>query len=102
MGHLCGGRMTYVSLLGKADWQNACLKSADFGITFLLVAFEINILCSIEVKLFLLLIFHCEVVTSHLNLVKLIWIYEHLSLGLTEKALYILSLVCQVLVFSSH
>lgn len=63
-----------------------------------------QILCSIEIEAFLLGMLHSQVVTTHLYLVKLIGIYEHLSLRLSQKALHILGLhlVDYILVLGSH
>ena len=63
-----------------------------------------QILCSIEVEAFLLGMLYSEIVTTHLDLVKLIRIYQHLSLCLSQQALHILGLhlVDDILVLGGH
>lgn len=60
---------------------------------------KLNILGAVEIELLLLLVFHGKVISSNLYLVKLVWIDEHLSFGLSEKILDILSLVLKILIF---
>lgn len=49
-------------------------RNAILNVQLILLTAKIYVLSSVEIKRFLFLVFHGEIISSYLNLVKLIWV----------------------------